>query len=160
MSDIIQTNSDNIIKTDNFIIYANNFIIDADNFIIDKDNFIIDCVAHGTRKICPRGCISIPRGWRLCVCPISLDYVHKSDCILIDQQAYNKKILSEYIDFSYNNNTVPTIPHTRESFTEEILENINSKLNNKSEVIIKIINLLKFPEEIQKYLLKLDIKNK
>jgi hypothetical protein len=97
---------------------------------------------------------------------ISHEPIHTDKSICIDKQVYNIESLYNYIKYYYNNNVLATIPHNREPFTEDILQNINSKLNEtycsetycsyKSEIIIELIKLSKFSKKTQEYLLYLE----
>jgi hypothetical protein len=128
MSQIVQTNSE----------YDNKELI----FETNSDGYIID--NNGIEIIC-----------QICKEAININ-IHKY--IIIQGKVYNVKSLLNYILYEFNKEKqIPRIPHNiREPITEEILQNINNKISNKSEIIIEIINLLKFPKKTQEYLLALE----
>jgi hypothetical protein len=82
--------------------------------------------------------------------PITLEPIYKNsiNAISIHKQLYYVNSLIDLIIFSYKEKKIPTIPHNREPFTEEILKNIYKK--HKSEIIIQLIKIIKFPIKIQK----------
>jgi hypothetical protein len=106
----------------------------------NEDGYIIDCAAHG----------------EIILDPIKLEPIHKNKSIFIHTKFYDVESLYDHIVYDYNNNILATIPHNRQSFTEQILQEINNKLNNESEIIIEIINLLKFPKKTHEYILFLE----
>ena len=67
---------------------------------------------------------------KLVVCPISLQYVQKDHGILIDRAIYDVNYLLEFFKYFLNTKTdqLPTLPHNRGRFTEEIYLNILSKV--------------------------------
>jgi len=114
---------------------------------INNDGFILDCT-------------SLTQG-ELILDPIKLEPVHIDKHIYIDKQLYDIDNLCKYILYKfYIDKEIVTIPHNRKLLTEEILENINNRLNltyfpDKSEIITEIIKLLKFPKKTQECLLAL-----
>jgi hypothetical protein len=82
--------------------------------------FIKDCEVQGNLILDPINHEPIP--------------LNKSLLIYINKQAYNKNSLIKYIEHLYNEKILATIPHNRQPFTEEILEEINN--NSKSEILI------------------------
>ena len=91
--------------------------------------------------------------------PITYEPIHKDRAILIHKQLYDANSLSKYIESNIN----ATIPHNRESFSEEMLRDIYDKSTcSKSEIIIELIILLKFScsKKIQKIILSLEPKQR
>jgi len=86
---------------------------------------------------------------------ITHEPIHIERAVYIHKQVYDANSLLESIVYSYKHNEIPTIPHNRESYTKEMLLNIYYKSDPKSEIIIEIIKLLKFPKETQTILLSL-----
>ena len=86
--------------------------------------------------------------------PITLEPIYKNSiyAVSIHKQLYCANSLIDLIIYYYNQNIIPTIPHNREPFTEEILQNIYNKSDDehKSEIIIKLMKIIKFPIKIQK----------
>ena len=86
--------------------------------------------------------------------PITLEPINKNSiyAVSIHKQLYCANSLIDLIIYYYNQNIIPTIPHNREPFTEEILQNIYNKSDDehKSEIIIKLMKIIKFPIKIQK----------
>jgi hypothetical protein len=86
--------------------------------------------------------------------PITLETIHKDSiyAVSIYKQLYCANSLIDSIIYSYKENKIPTIPHNREPFTEEILQNIYNKSDeeHKSEIIIGLMKIIKFPIKIQK----------
>ena len=89
--------------------------------------------------------------------PITLETIHKDSiyAVSIYKQLYCANSLIDSIIYSYKENKIPTIPHNREPFTEEILQNIYNKSDeeHKSEIIIGLMKIIKFPIKIQKQIL-------
>ena len=86
---------------------------------------------------------------------ITHEPIHIERAIYIHKQVYDANSLLESIVYSYKHNEIATIPHNREPYTKEMLLNIYYKSDPKSEIIIEIIKLLKFPKETQIILLSL-----
>jgi hypothetical protein len=86
--------------------------------------------------------------------PITLEPIYKNSihAVSIHKQLYCANSLIDSIIYSYKENIISTIPHNREPYTEEILQNIYNKSDDehKSEIIIKLIKIIKFPIKIQK----------
>ena len=57
--------------------------------------------------------------------PITYEPIHKDRAILINKQLYDAKSLYKYIESNIN----ATIPHNREPFTQEMLQDIYNKSN-------------------------------
>jgi hypothetical protein len=89
--------------------------------------------------------------------PITLEPIYKDSihAVSIHKQLYYVNSLIDSIIYSYKENIISTIPHNREPFTKEILQNIYNKSDDehKSEIIIKLIKIIKFPIKIQKQIL-------
>jgi hypothetical protein len=85
--------------------------------------------------------------------PITLEPIYKNsiNAVSIHKQLYYANSLIDSIIYSYKEKIIPTIPHNREPYTEEILQNIYKK--HKSEIIIDLIKIIKFPIKIQKQIL-------
>ena len=86
---------------------------------------------------------------------ITHEPIHIERAVYIHKQVYDANSLLESIVYSYKKNEIATIPHNRELYTKEMLLNIYYKSDPKSEIIIEIIKLLKFPKETQTILLSL-----
>jgi len=86
--------------------------------------------------------------------PITLEPIYKDsiNAVSIYKQLYCANSLIDSIIYSYKKNIIPTIPHNREPYTEEILQNIYNKSDDehKSEIIIDLMKIIKFPMKIQK----------
>ena len=86
--------------------------------------------------------------------PITLEPIYKNSiyAVSIHKQLYCANCLIDSIIYSYKENIIPTIPHNREPYTEEILQNIYNKSDeeHKSEIIIQLMKIIKFPIKIQK----------
>jgi hypothetical protein len=89
------------------------------NYKTNSDGFIIDCVEQGN----------------LIECQISKDPIHKNNFMLIYKQAYDVNSLNKLLTFNYNRKRIATIPHNRAPFTEEILQDINNKLNTLNNAL-------------------------
>jgi hypothetical protein len=83
--------------------------------------------------------------------PITLEPIYKNsiNAVTIHKQLYYANSLIDSIIYYYKENK---IPHNREPYTEEILQNIYNKSDkeHKSEIIIKLMKIIKFPIKIQK----------
>ena len=94
--------------------------------------------------------------------PITLEPIYKNSiyAVSIHKQLYCANSLIDSIIYSYKENIIPTIPHNREPYTEEILQNIYNKSDDehKSEIIIKLMKIIKFPINIQKQIVCLSNK--
>jgi hypothetical protein len=86
--------------------------------------------------------------------PITLEPIYKNSiyAVSIHKQLYCANSLIDSIIYSYKENIIPTIPHNREPYTEEILQNIYNKSDeeHKSEIIIRLMKIINFPIKIQK----------
>jgi len=86
--------------------------------------------------------------------PITLEPIYKNSiyAVSIHKQLYCANSLIDSIIYSYKENKIPTIPHNREPYTEEILQNIYNKSDkeHKSKIIIDLMKIIKFPIKIQK----------
>ena len=89
--------------------------------------------------------------------PITYEPIDKDRAVSIHKQVYDANSLSAIIIYYYMRHVIATIPHNREPFTKEMLLHIYDKSNPKSEIIIELIKLLKFPKETQTILLSLKI---
>ena len=94
--------------------------------------------------------------------PITLEPIYKNSiyAVSIHKQLYCANSLIDSIIYYYKENIIPTIPHNREPYTEEILQNIYNKSDDehKSEIIIKLMKIIKFPINIQKQIVCLSNK--
>ena len=85
---------------------------DIINFVIEKDGYNYNILQYLPIEKMPSD-------------PITYEPIHKDRAILIHKQLYDAKSLYKYIESNIN----ATIPHNRESFTQEMLQDIYIKSN-------------------------------
>ena len=85
---------------------------DIINFVIEKDGYNYNILQYLPIEKMPSD-------------PITFEPIHKDRAILINKQLYDAKSLYKYIESNRN----ATIPHNREPFTQEMLQDIYNKSN-------------------------------